>query len=263
MFTIFGGCATRDIFRVVDRLDLVSNHFACSTIPAITSKRSPHVAGLALPADMTNFDRRMLNLDLFKDHTEVMVGDMSEGPTTHVAIDLISERYPVLKSGSSIYTESWIHIKYGEALFGSGASALSAAPDAPVLSLPPLTKERHAMFMSSFSVFLEMLARAGIPADHVILHSCFNAISTAGYANRQVRRMFDAANRENDYLARIYDQIARDFPEVQMFAGQTDLMVMNPDHAWGQDTVHYVDDYYFSAYSALSRVVPLPERVSV
>lgn len=255
MFAIFGGCATRDIFRVMGRLDLVKAHFACSTIPAISSDLSPHVSALPRPLGLTNFDRDMLDLDLKKTHPARLraVG------ASHVILDLISERYPLLQAGGSIYTKSWIHLKYGEALFGKDAEALSPGPGTPVTLLPALTQDRYDLFLASLPGFLAMLAQVGVPAQNVILHSCLNAVTSRSPDAARHAGRFDAARRQNDYLSRLYEGIMRDFPEIPVFSGRQDLMVMEPAHAWGEDTVHYIDDYYTSALSALEKVVALPD----
>ncbi len=238
---IFGSCVTRDLFE--DGI-LRSSHVHYASRSSIISAVAARVAldEADVPLESA-YQRRAVMADFnktFFEEIEALAPDW-------VVVDLIDERFDVLRTGGSFVTES-------SAFSSAGLGACERFDFTPVRRL---TAEASQLFDEATTSFAQRLGEI-IPAERVILH---RALWLTRYRRGDLIEDFPApraafAERHNRALEAHYDAV------VASLGGQGPVLGPDPachfadhDHKWALEPFHYERAYNEWAVSRLREMV--------
>ena len=250
---ILGSCVTRDIwslprFTIEDRRAVLA---LCRT--SLASLFAEPCRGLAppprpLPHGVSPWEVRMVGHDLGKTGPANLVAFQP----THLILDLIDERFDLLRCGEQVATLSWEAHLLG----------LEAGPLAGFERLRPESEAADRLWREGvrrLAAFLD----AALPQTRVILHDVRWA--TEHLTAEGGRRAFDAAwpvwpgraariEAQNARLARQMEILAAALPQAASLRAPKDLILGDEAHRWGLAPYHYVAAYYEAAWAALAQL---------
>lgn len=215
--SIIGSCVTRDTLEVVDGLD-IGPYVARTSLASIVSPPSRRMRSLELnyTEQARPWHRRVATADLHKTHDE-QLRQMAGG---HVVIDLIEERVDLVRVGWRRYvTRSQI------------LSAMSDFDRHVNGAVRIFSTEGFAIWKRSLPKFARMLGRY-VPEERTIIHRALYAPGARAIAD------------ENDYLDRMYDELAAAMPRARLVSPSAAVFRASAHHKWGPAPFHYVDEYY-------------------
>jgi hypothetical protein len=226
---IFGSCVTRDLFEDgALRSTLVHYASRSSVISAVADP-----VGLAeseVPLDSA-YQRRAVLADFNK----TFFTDLEALAPDWIVVDLIDERFSVLRTGGSFVTES-------SAFASAGLGAHERFGFDPVVRL---TTESAQLFAQATLPFVARLADI-VPAGRVILH---RALWLPRYRHGDRIEDFpgprkDFAERHNRALEADYDALAAGLGSAGPELGpDLDRHFADHDHKWALEPFHYEAAY--------------------
>lgn len=235
---IVGSCVTRDVLEVGSHdFDAVQYHARTSWVSQASEpwpgdvEVGPELAG--------RFGERMVREDLAKDVVDQVVA----GQPDLVVLDLIDERFPVLR-----FDRSWVTwSNYLEQV-----PALTELEEHADERLPFGDERRHDLFRAAAGSRLVALAEA-LPKVPLVLHQAW---FTAASSDPEVRMYEGAAahsERMNSALERSYDAMSDALGDrlVRVEAPRTTLFA-DAGHRWGLAHFHYVPEYYTPMLATLT-----------
>jgi hypothetical protein len=153
---ILGSCVTRDIVRFVpDEFELASYHCRTS-FPSLVSPPLD-IGDDDLRCD-SSFGKRMI----FADFRKTFFHALEDAAPHHLIIDLVDERYDLMRAGDSVVTRSWD-------LVDSGVDDYDRYSFELVKRTRPST---HAFWRSSCDAFLTLMRRR-FPEVRLVLHKAY------------------------------------------------------------------------------------------
>ncbi len=226
--SIFGSCITRDVFRLFpDEAEVASYH-----------ARSSLVSLMAPPLDVadfgtvweSNFARKVVVADFRK----TFFDDLERAAPHVLIVDLMSERFDLLRAPGTYVTRSW-------ELFHSG---LDRRCGHRLERLSRETDAMHEVWLEQSRAFADVLQER-FPELPVVLHKAY---WTAAYRDCSVVRPFPRDRRRwialrNEMLEACHAQLERLLPDMVVVEPRGSY-VADPGHRWGLGSSHYERDYY-------------------
>lgn len=226
---IFGSCVTRDLFED-EKLRPALVHYASRT-SVISTVADP----VPLGEDEVVLDSPYQKRAVLADFNKTFFTDLGDLAPDWVVIDLVDERFNVLRTGDSFVTES-------SAFSSAELGAATRFAFAPVLRL---TDEAEELFDVAATTFVQRLTEI-VPAERVILHRALwlTRFRSADVVDEFPEPRLSFARRHNEALDREYDMLAdRLGPTAPVMGPDPERHLADEGHKWGLDPFHYEDAY--------------------
>jgi len=245
---IIGSCVTRDVWNLAgfeddarpDLLYVARTSFASLFAPPVPGVVQPETP----PADLTPWEARIVYDDLLKRAAD-RVADYAP---THLIIDLIEERFELLRSEATVATFSW-------ELHRSGLR--DSPPIAPLRQVSRHSDEAFELWRPGVEAFTTFL-KARLPQTRVIFH---DARWASHYLDEDGdRQPFDPdrmlwpgiparIDDHNRVLARYAKTLRAALPAAFYVRAPGELLIGDAKHRWGLSPFHYAEPYYRYVWS--------------
>jgi len=226
--SIFGSCITRDVFRLFpEAAEIASYHSRSSLISLMSPPLDVDDTGTHWPS---NFARKVVLADFRKSFFDDL-----EAVAPHVLIiDLMSERFDLLRAPGTYVTRSWDLVSSGfDARCGYRLERVARE-----------TETMHATWLEQSERFAHVL-RSRFPELPVILHKAY---WTPRYRDGRAIRRFSREwrswiSRRNEMLEACHAQLERVLPGLATVEPRQAYLA-DPGHRWGLGSSHYEPGYY-------------------
>lgn len=257
-FTVYGGCISRDVFNYLDKEKY---------IPSLTIGQNPISTMFDLPFNIEledyvcgrNFDKRML----FYDANKLAVEKITKEDSKYFIFDIICERITVMEFalGNSIgkVEKSYTFIdNWYEFLKTPKYEGIKKIRDINTLDLDDLYEHNidkfckiiSKKFKSNHIIFLELnLVDEYIDKDGKL--KSFN--KDDGY---NIVSSFNMPEYGNAVLKRVQKRIKKQLPNIH-YIPMPDSVLASSNHHFGLHPLHFTDDYYQYAATAVEMIVEL------
>lgn len=183
----------------------------------------------------------MLKMDAEKSNFDIFTGADAD----FYLVDIISEQYPVWNIDGQLLTESWIYERHGIRISDvvAGRTAFVHAP---------YSQGRLDMLLDGIAVLLDKAREKGIQDRQILFHCPYASLVTRLTDGRHVA--WNTVNQQialNGFLYRAYAEIAARWPKLGQFSGSPAAFIGDSKHHWGPSPLHFIRDYYTSAYDVL------------
>lgn len=234
---IFGSCVTRDLFEDPALRPALAHYASRSSVISVVADPVP-LSEEEVPLDSA-YQRRAVLADFNK----TFFGDLRALAPDWLVIDLIDERFNVLRTDGSFVTES-------SAFQGAG---LAGAERFDFTTVRRLTEEAERLFDAAARTFVERVTQI-VPAERVILH---RGLWLTRYRRGEAVEHFPEprltyARRNNDALGRQYDVLDELLGgEIHVIGPELDRHVADYEHRWALEPFHYEAAYNDAAVAAI------------
>lgn len=225
---IWGSCVTRDAMEVAaGRLELLRYHARTSWVAQASTPYGEEVGSLE---PLSPFGARTVA----EDYQKTVVDELVRRQPRAVLIDLIDERFVLLRTGPSWWTMS----DYVQATAMNERIRRSPASRTEFLD-----DRRLGLFEAAARTLAPRLA-ALLPDTAFVLHEATWATRVRG------EERFPAGHEEkaaamNQALEQHYQVLADAFgPRLLRLRPPQELVVADPEHVWKLAAFHYVPEYY-------------------
>jgi len=244
---ILGSCITRDLWPVRGAGVTDVAYVSRTSLPSLFARPA---AGFRPRHEPPNGLGRHQHIALVADLTKTGLHRLVAFRPTHLILDLIDERFDLMRAGGAVLTHSW-------ELEASGYLRQPALADA--VDIPRLSGGCDRLWNDGAETFAAFINATPLKGAKLILHS-------ARWAERSRSRdggLADVTDVEvlpgrpaaiaahNDLLARYEARLGQLFPALlRVEAPQWRLA--DADHRWGLSPFHYVPEYYAAIWTQLS-----------
>ena len=234
---IFGSCVTRDLFENGALRPALAHYASRSSI-------------ISVVADPVALEERDVPLDsayqrraVLADFNKTFFPDLRALDPDWVVVDLIDERFNVLRTGASFVTES--------SAFAS--AGLRSAERFGFSTVRRLTGEADELFARAAPTFVERLTEI-VPPERVILHRglWLTSFRRGDAVEDFPEPRLSYARHNNEALGRQYDLLA------ELFGGAATEVGPDPerdradvDHRWALEPFHYEQAYNEAAITTI------------
>jgi Family of unknown function (DUF6270) len=226
--SIFGSCITRDVFRLFpDDAEVASYHSRSSLISLMSPPLEVDDSGTEWPS---SFARKVVLADFRK----LFFEDLEAAAPDVLVVDLMSERFDLLRAPGTYVTRSW-------ELVSSGLAARCAYR---LERVARETETMHQTWLEQSRRFADVL-QSRFPELPVILHKAY---WTSRYREGTRIRRFSHdwqswITRRNLMLDACHEHLERLLPGLTVVEARQ-AYVADPGHHWGLGTSHYEAAYY-------------------
>lgn len=256
---IIGSCVTRDVWALggqdeevrPDLLYISRTSFAslgALALPGFQPPASP-------PGDLTPWETRMVVDDLAK----TALGKLLAYRPTHLILDLIDERFDLLRWGEVVATHSW-------ELHRSGLVRTPAL--APLERVSRHAPEAARLWRAGFDAFVRFLD-AKLPATEVLFHDARWSLeyrdAGGGLSAFDPERVLWAGlpaniHRHNRNLEAFGQHVREALPRAIHLKAPDEVSIGDIGHRWGLSPFHYAPEYYDWLWNRLAElgVTPRP-----
>ena len=245
---IWGSCVTRDAFALADRADELAEllplvHYGARSSWISQASRPWSGEAPDLAAMTSGFGRRMVTEDLGK----TLVDRLVDARPDLVVLDLVDERLPLARVGSS-----WVTVSDYLQQAGLGARVRTAADELSAMT----SSRRRRLFAAAVRPLTRRLLRE-LPDTTFVLNEAPYTVRVgdgtllpeprAGWA-----RELDAAQQP------LFRALVAAFgPRLVRATPPADVCLADPDHRWGATSYHYVPAYYHWLIDTLLSTEPV------
>ncbi|WP_246942796.1 DUF6270 domain-containing protein [Bacillus pinisoli] len=224
--TILGSCATRDTLEFTFGKYEIKNYFA----------RTSFVSLMSPPLDMkedsiqleSNFQRRCV----YNDISKRFFHDTNENKTDYIVIDLIDERFNLIKTGESYLTKS-------NEFVGS-----QIEKDLQKKSEIKRNEQLYPLWKKSTDSFFKKLFETYKP-EQIVLHK---TLWRERYYNRNGEqhsfKNIAEIQHHNQILKQYYEYIEKTEPTIKVIDMSEGGYLSSETHKWGLAPYHFEDVYY-------------------
>lgn len=228
---ILGSCVSRDAFEFESgKYDLKGNYFARSSIVSIMS------APVECAQSNIKVDNQWLRWILNNDFQKTVLQQLKERNLDCLVIDLIDERFDLLKIGQGIVNGSDELFKACKEFIENHGSVTSIKRDSP---------QAHELFAEAAQKFANRLNEefADLP---IIIHK---ALCSTNYTDGKEVYKFSKESTAlyenmNSYLSFYYSILEKEINNVSVIHLPQEVQLASKSHRWGLAPFHYIDDYY-------------------
>jgi hypothetical protein len=234
---IFGSCVSRDLFEDPALRRTLAHYASRSSVISVVADPVP-LSEEEVPLDSA-YQRRAVVADFNK----TFFPDLRALAPDWLVIDLIDERFNVLRTAGSFVTES-------SAFQGAGLARLERLSFSTVRRL---TDEAERLFDAAAESFVERVTQI-VPADRVILH---RGLWLTRYRRGELFEDFPEprltyARRNNEVLGRQYDLLQGLLGgDIHVIGPELDRHVADYEHKWALEPFHYEEAYNAAAIAAI------------
>ena len=240
---IFGSCVTRDLFEDPALRPSLAHYASRSSV-------------ISAVADPVPLDEAEVTLDsayqrraVLADFNKTFFPDLRRLEPDWVVVDLVDERFNVLRTGDSFVTES-------SAFASAGLAAADRFHFSPVRRL---TGEAEQLFEVAAGSFVERLTQV-VPAGRVILHRglWLTRFRRGDAVEDFPEPRLTYAQNNNKSLRREYDVLADRLGQSAHSIGpDPDLHYADVEHKWALEPFHYEQSYNDAATARIRELIGL------
>jgi Family of unknown function (DUF6270) len=226
--SIFGSCITRDVFRLFPGdAEVASYHSRSSLISLMSPPLEIDDTGTAWPS---NFARKVVLADVRK----LFFEDLEAAAPDVLIIDLMSERFDLLRARETYVTRSWELV----------SSALAARSGYRFQRVARETQAMHQTWLEQSRRFADVL-ESRFSELPVILHKAYwtHRYREGTGIRRFPREWRSWTSRRNAMLDAFHEHLERVLPRLAVVEARK-AYVADPDHRWGLGASHYEGAYY-------------------
>lgn len=240
---IFGSCVTRDLFEDPALRPSLAHYASRSSVISAVAQKVP------LAEEEVTLDSAYQRRAVLADFNKTFFPDLRKLEPDWVIVDLVDERFSVLRTDESFVTES---------------SAFSSAGlgDSERFSFTPvrrLTGEAEELFKIAAGTFVYRLTQI-VPPERVILH---RGLWLTRFRRGDVVEDFPEprltyARHNNESLVQEYDVLAERLgPAAQAIGPDTERHLADFDHKWALEPFHYERAYNEAAIARIRELTGL------
>ena len=233
---IFGSCVSRDLFEDPSLRPSLAQYTSRSSVISVVAEP------VAIDPEAIRLDSAFQRRCVIEDFGKTFFAQLAEANVDWLIVDLIDERFEVVRTDDSCVTRSSAYV-------GAGLDATVGADRARVRRL---TDEADALLAESLRSFAERVT-AVVPPERVIVHR-------AGWLTRyrdgdaisdfpEDRAAF--AERHNDVLDRAYDHLEAHLGGAATIALDRGRFTADAGHRWDLEPYHYEPAYNAEAIDRL------------
>jgi hypothetical protein len=226
--SIFGSCTTRDVFRLFPaEADVASYYSRSSLISVMAPPLAVDDAGISWPS---NFARKVVLADFGK----TFFDDLEAAKPDVLIVDLMSERFDLLRAPGTYITRSWELVNSG----------LAPRCGHHLERVPRETERMQANWLEMCEAFAATL-RERASSLPVLLHK---TRWTSRYRDGADIRLFPRdwrlwISRRNWVIEGCHEGLERLLPDL-IVVEPRGTYVADARHRWGLGSSHYEDAYY-------------------
>lgn len=231
---IYGSCVSRDMLEYQQAEVTLVKYIARSSLAAQLS--APFKNEAILDRLPSKFQREMLQVDMEK----TLFKQLQQSDFDVLLLDFIDERFSIgLFNGARLtLSREFLDANRGE------------------LSYPEwnrFSREKLMAWQRGFAELYDLVTNKTKPSQIIVNKVFFAAKSGSGINDATLCTTFMASEiqRNNTYLASLYEHISTNFPSVRFIDYPEALFVANPKHTWGLAPFHYIDELYLRMFEQL------------
>ena len=231
---IFGGCASRDVFRIVESTNFeLKEYTARTTLASQFSRRGVSIKKSQISKLGSGFQQKMVLRDFSKNYFDTI----KDYNFDYLLMDFLIERSRLLllSTGEILtYSKELQNTKFISSLSDKGRL------------ISPNSEERLRLWMQGWDAFVEVASSLGM-FDKIVINKLYwakidekdRAISSySPYSDELI-------DSSNQYLSKIYDYCAKDIKLSNFLTYENKDFIANSKHEWGPSPFHYVDSFYY------------------
>jgi hypothetical protein len=223
---ILGSCVTRDIFRVVDKCQVV-DYYARTTLCSLMSQPL-EIKDINL---VSEFQRKMIRRDFEKTFFE----DTKKADFDFLIVDLIDERFNILQCGKSLITKSSEFVNSGlETLYD-------------FVKIYKGTNEFNDAWKRDAQLFSNKL-QSIVPVEKIIIHEAYWAKQYTVDGKLKEYPNQNSIDCNNKILLEYYQTLKQFIPAKVV---KNKEFIGDAKHMWGLTPFHYTQDYYEEIYNQI------------
>ena len=238
---IIGSCVTRDAFEFEPNvIDISGAYFPRASLVSIMS--SP----ISIEHTILSSENQWLKWVVLNDYNKTTLAQVKSKRPEFIFIDLIEERYDLIKLGDSYLTRSDEFVK---------VNPLSKSPEYGSI-LGSTSDEATILFYEKAKLFCEKI-NSDFPDSIVIIH---DARYSNYYRDGGMIKQFDVVRRHknaimNAKLLSHIDFLGRNISRVKKIRIDDEFSIANKEHKWGLSPFHYIDEYYLEFMREVKNIV--------
>ena len=240
---IFGSCVTRDLFEDGTLRPALAHYASRSSVISVVAGRVP------LREDELRLDSAYQRRAVLADFNKTLFTDLAAVRPDWVVIDLLDERFNLLRTNGSFVTES--------SAFSS--SGLAASDRFAFSTVRRLTGDAEDLFDVAAKSFVERLTKIVRP-ERVILHRglWLTQLRRGGTIEEFPEPRLTYARRNNESLTHQYDVLAGCLGgSAHVMGPDVDRHLADADHKWALEPFHYECAYNQEAVAKLREITGL------
>jgi hypothetical protein len=237
---IFGSCVSRDLLEDPALRPALGQYTSRSSVISVVDDPVP------LDPDAVRLDSAFQKRCVVDDFAKTFFDQLEERPPDWLLVDLVDERFEVVRTGGSCVTRSSAFISAG----------LDDALEPTDGAVRRLTREADALLDAAIARFTERLTGI-VPAHRVVVH---RAGWMTGYRDGDAIHAFTDeraafAERHNAALDRAYDALEARLDGAPVIALDRRRYVADAQHRWKLEPFHYEPAYNAAAIDRLRNLV--------
>lgn len=240
---IIGSCVTRDAFEFEPNLIDISGSYFPRT--SLISMMSPPIS---IEHTTLSSENQWLKWVILNDYNKSTLAQVKSKKPDFIFIDLIEERYDLIKLGNSYLTRSDELLK---------VNPLSKGPDYDSI-LGSTSDETTLLFYEKAKLFCERI-NSDFPESTVIIH---DARYSNYYRDNGVIRQFDVIRCHknaimNAKLSSHINFLQKNISRIKTIRIDNEISLASKEHKWGLSPFHYIDEYYLAFMKEVKNLVSL------
>lgn len=224
--TIAGSCVTRDAFEFDFGKYSLQHYFARTSIVSLMSAPVP------IDENDIKLDSKFQRKCVYNDLSKNFFREIKETKSDFIILDLIDERFNLLKTGDSFITNSH-ELKISK--YSDKLSATEIKRD----------ETQYPLWEKAAKMFFEKLFLIYKPSE-VILHKTFWKecyYDNFGTEQPFIKNIYEI-RRHNKLLDMYYNYIEENFPNISVIDMKETGLISSEKHMWGIAPFHYEDTHY-------------------
>lgn len=233
---ILGSCVTRDIFRLHGQGIKIVDYYARTSYPSLVS--NPYHIDFNEIALDSQFQKRNVQRDFEKSFWK----DIGKTQIDILMLDLIDERFNLLKKGDTFITKS-------AELVNSGFLALHKDEFVEI----PRNRYKLEDWAECCHKFVERI-KCLVDPERIVITKTEWALKLINDNECLVdydQPLLNSYKQYNGIINKYYDILIGDLPEATIL--ESPYTISSKKHIWGLSPVHYIDDWYTDCKMQLDR----------
>lgn len=247
---IYGGCVSRDIFRLFPEDDQVRLYIArTSLISQMSEPTKLNVDDINLSSA---FQKRIIESDFNKNMKE----NIKKTNTDYFIIDFLVERINLYFNGSKYLTRSSELVKSGitkNPRYKLGKVVFRKSDNLELLN----------EWYKACDLFISLLKQK-FNSKQVILHKVY---LTENFIENSELKKFDEEKLKdiqevNKLLDIYYSYFEQNYNNISTIKVPDEYCIADANHNWGLNPMHFIDDYYLEARKQLNNIYNTQFKIS-
>ncbi|MFS0674937.1 DUF6270 domain-containing protein [Ornithinibacillus sp. 179-J 7C1 HS] len=225
---ILGSCVTRDAFEVQKHNFSIENYFARTSIVSIMTNP------IEVREDQFNLSSNFQKKCVLNDVRKLFFSTVEERESDYIIIDLIDERFNLLKINDSYITKS------NELISSNFIESIEVQEEL-------ISNVNHFKFWAAYAKrFFTKLLKIYDPSKIIIHKTKWRAEYLDKFSNVKSFSNVDGIASKNRFLDKCYRFIEDTFPQVKIIDMTERDYYASENHKWGLAPYHFEDRYYMN-----------------